>query len=59
MYLLTFLGSYATRYTVGMSESSLSKIQFRDGKVESFGVYISKIDAYAEFMCMEDALDPV
>ncbi len=33
-----------------MSDSSLSKIPYWDGKAESVGVYISKIEMYAEFM---------
>ena len=44
---------------LAMFESSLSKIPFWDGKVKSFGVYVSKIEAYAEFMDMGDALDLV
>ncbi len=42
-----------------MSENNLSKIPFWDGKAKSFGVYISKIEAYAEFIGMWDTLDPV
>ena len=42
-----------------MTDNSLSKIPYWDGKVESFGVYISKIQAYAEFMGFGDALDPI
>ena len=42
-----------------MTDNSLSKIPYWDGKVESFDVYISKIKAYAKFMGIEDALDPV
>jgi hypothetical protein len=42
-----------------MSKSSLSKIPYRDVQAESFGVYVSKIKAYAEFVGVEDALDPV
>ena len=41
-----------------MSDNSLSKIPYWDGKAESFGVYVSKIEAYAEFMGVGDALDP-
>ena len=41
-----------------MSESSLSKIPFWDGKAKIFGVYISKIDAYDEFVGVGDALVP-
>ena len=42
-----------------MSKSSLSKIPFWDGKAKSFGIYVSKIKAYAEFVGIEDALDSV
>ena len=42
-----------------MTDNSLSKIPYWDGKAESFGVYISKIKAYAKFMGIGDALDPV
>jgi hypothetical protein len=42
-----------------MTYNSLSKIPYRDGKVESFGVYVSKIEAYAKFMGFGDALDPI
>jgi hypothetical protein len=42
-----------------MTDSSLSKIPYWDGKAESFGVYVSKIEAYAEFMGVGDALDPI
>ena len=41
-----------------MTDNSLSKILYWDGKVESFGVYTSKIESYAKFMGIEDALDP-
>ena len=41
-----------------MSNNSLSKIPYGDGKAESFGVYVSKIEAYAKFMGFGDALDP-
>ena len=41
-----------------MTDNSLSKIPYWDGKAESFGVYVSKIEAYAEFMGVGDALDP-
>ena len=33
-----------------MSESGLSKIPYWDGKAESFGVYVSKIEAYAKIV---------
>jgi len=42
-----------------MTNNILSKIPYWDGKVESFGVYISKIKEYAKFMGIGDALDPV
>jgi len=42
-----------------MSESSLSKIPFWDGKAESIGVYVSRIKAYAEFVGVGGALDPI
>ena len=42
-----------------MTDNSLNKIPYWDGKSESFGVYVSKIEAYAEFMGVGDALDPV
>ena len=42
-----------------MTNNSLSKIPYWDDKAESFGVYVSKIKAYAEFMSIGDALDPV
>ena len=41
-----------------MTDNSLSKIPYWDGKAENFGVYVSKIEAYAEFMGVGDALDP-
>ena len=42
-----------------MTDNSLREIPYWDGKSESFGVYLSKIEAYAEFMGVGDALDPV
>ena len=42
-----------------MTDNSLSKIPHWDGKAENFGVYVSKIEAYAEFMGVRDVLDPV
>ncbi len=42
-----------------MSKSGLNKIPYWDGKAESFGVYISKIKAYAKFVGVGDVLDPV
>ena len=42
-----------------MSKSGLSKIPYWDWKAKSFGVYVSKIEAYAKFVGVRDALDPV
>ena len=42
-----------------MTNNSLSKIPYWDGKAESFSVYVSKIKAYAEFMGVGGALDPL
>ena len=42
-----------------MTDNSLSKILYLDGKSESFGVYVSKIEVYVEFMGVGDALDPM
>ena len=42
-----------------MAIYSLSKITYWDGKGESFGVYVRKIEAYAKFLGIGDALDPV
>jgi len=42
-----------------MSKSSLSKIPYWDGKAEIFRVYVSKIEAYAKFIGVGDALDPI
>lgn len=42
-----------------MTYNSLSKITYWDGNAESSDVYVSKIEAYAKFMGIEDALDPV
>ncbi len=42
-----------------MTDNSLSKIPYWDGKSESFGVYVGKIEAHTEFMGVGDALDPV
>ena len=42
-----------------ITQNSLRKIPYWDGKAESFGVYISKIKAYAKFMGIGDALDPI
>ena len=41
-----------------MSKSSPSKIPCWDGKAESFGVYVRKIEACAEFVGVGDKLDP-
>ena len=43
----------------GISKNSLSKIPFWDGKAESFGVYVSKIEAYADFIGIGEVLDPI
>jgi hypothetical protein len=42
-----------------MTDNSLSKIPYWDGKAESFGVYVSKIKVYAKFTDVRDVLDPV
>jgi hypothetical protein len=42
-----------------MTKNILSKIPHWDRKAESFGVYVSRIKAYAKFMDVGDALDPV
>ena len=42
-----------------MTDDSLSKIPYWGSKAESFSVYISKIEVYAKFLGIEDALDPV
>jgi len=42
-----------------MANNSLSKIPYWDGKSKSFGMYVSKIEAYAEFMGVGGALDQV
>ena len=42
-----------------MTNNCLSKILYWDGKAENVGVYISKIEAYAEFLDIGDALDLV
>ncbi len=42
-----------------MTDNSLSKIPYWDGKAEDFGVYVSEIEAYAEFLGIGDALDPM
>jgi len=42
-----------------MTDNCLSKIPYWDGKAESFCVYVSKIEAYAEFVGIGDALDPI
>ena len=41
-----------------MTDNSLSETPYWDGKAESFGVYVSKIKAYAKFFGVGDALDP-
>jgi hypothetical protein len=42
-----------------MTNNSLSKTPYWDGNAKSFGVYVSKIEAYAKCMGAGDALDPV
>ena len=42
-----------------MSEKRLSKIPFWDGKSKNFGAQVSKIEAYAEFVGIGNALDPI
>ena len=42
-----------------MTDNILSKIPFWDEKPESYRVYVSKIKAYAKFIGVGDALDPV
>ena len=42
-----------------MSDNSLNKFPYQDGKAESFRVCISKIEAYAGFVGVGDAIDPV
>ena len=42
-----------------MTDNSLSKIPYWDGKAESSGVCVSKIKAYAKFVGVGDALDPI
>jgi hypothetical protein len=42
-----------------MTNNSLSKIPYWDGKSEGFGVYLSKIEAYTEFMGVGGVLDLV
>ena len=42
-----------------MTNNSLSKIPYWDGKAESFNLYVSKIKAYAKFKGIGDALNPV
>jgi hypothetical protein len=42
-----------------MTDNSLSKIPYCDGKVESFGVCVSKIAAYVKFMGVGDTLNPI
>jgi hypothetical protein len=42
-----------------MTNNSLSKIPYWNGNAESFGVSVSKIEAYTKFMGIGDALDPV
>ena len=42
-----------------MTDNNLSKIPYWDEKAESFSVYVSKIEACAEFVGVGDAFDPV
>ena len=42
-----------------MSKNSLGKIPYWDSKMESFGVNVRKMKAYAKFMGIGDALDLV
>lgn len=42
-----------------MSNNSLGKIPLCDGKVKSFGVFVSKIKAYAQFDAVGDEWDPI
>ena len=42
-----------------MTDNSPSKTPYWDSKAESCGVYVSKKEAYAEFMGIGDVLDPV
>jgi len=45
--------------TCKMTDNSLTKIPYWYEMAVSFGVYVSKIEAYAEFMSVGDALDPL
>ena len=42
-----------------MSKNRLSKILYWDGKAKSFGVYVSKFEAYAKLIGIGDALDSI
>jgi hypothetical protein len=42
-----------------MTYNNFSKIPYWDGKLDRFGVYVSKIKGYTEFKGVGDALDPV
>ena len=42
-----------------MTYNSLSKTLYWDRKAKNFGVYVSKIEEYAKFMGIGDALDPL
>ena len=42
-----------------MTDNSLSKIPYCDEEAEIFCVYVSNIKAYAKFMGIGDALDPI
>jgi hypothetical protein len=42
-----------------LTNNSLSKILYWNGKAESFGVYKTKIEAYTKLMGVGDAFDPI
>ena len=42
-----------------MTNNSMGRIPYWDGKAESFRVYVSKIEAHAQFIGIGDALNPV
>jgi hypothetical protein len=42
-----------------LSNNSLNKIAYWDGKAKIFGVHVSKIEAYTKFIGIGDALDPL
>ena len=49
----------SSTWNLGMSESGLSKIPYLDGKAKSFGVCVSKFEAYVEFAGMGEVLDSI